>query len=333
MALESDHEAVAGWGAAGPGAAGHPRAPLPCPQLRPALVIRVLPAFAGQRGAPALRTEARRPPGPCPLGLRSNGGGHHRGQAAAPPGAVRALHACELGRSGSGGVARQRPLPRKGKELRSRLLLQEAHPGLSLLLEAAGQVVGRGGLWGPLSPLRRLRCGFLEGGRSDVWGALSAPALLVRVLSGGLSLSGPRLPIRGGGFLPPARVAAGRPRNAMGAQDGTAGPAPDASQLPLPGTHPRLRSLPGCGWRPCPGTTLRLGRGGQLHRLPRGSGPPGALALLGGGGPFDPSWPCPRGSLSPLPRGPAGPSEDKTLLCFALGAAEMPWPCQKERFN
>lgn len=114
MALESDHEAAAGWGRPGETAEGSPRLP----------------------AAPAGTRYPRRPS--CLRWAASGAGSEDRGEEAAwtlpcwplvprrraspwgqpwRPWAVRALHACEPGRSGSGCVAHQRPRPRKGKDV------------------------------------------------------------------------------------------------------------------------------------------------------------------------------------------------------------------------
>lgn len=100
-------------------------------------------------------------------------------------------------------------------------------------------MVGRGGLWRPLSPLQPRLCHrFLD----RVW---------VGRLGCGLSSCPPHVcserrtqPLRAQAPHPRGRApatstgAVGRPQNATGAQNWTAGPAPAASKPRLLGTHP-----------------------------------------------------------------------------------------------
>lgn len=195
-------------------------------------------------------------------------------------------------------------------------------PSRSLLLEAAGQVGGRGGLWGPLSPPqpRPSRVsGRGVGQTSGVRSQLLPPCVSSEQRT---RFPGPRLPMRGAGLLPPARPAVADPGTPRGPRTGRLG----LPRLPpsSPSSGPTC-SLPVCGRRPLPAP----GQRGAAGQAPARVQPPAFLTLLGGGGPFDLGCPSPRQPLSSLP----GPREDKTLLCLALGAAEMPWPCQKERFN
>lgn len=131
--------------------------------------------------------------------------------------------------------------------------------------------------------------GFWMGCRPDVGGAISAPAPLVCVLSGGLSLSGPGSPSEGEG----ACQQHGRPWADPGMPQG---PGRDGFQLALLRTHPppasvRLAAPP----RAHPG----LAEGGSCTGSHEGPGPP--LSSLSGGGPLISAAP-PRGSLSPLSR-------------------------------
>lgn len=102
MAPESDPEAAAGWGAAGQ---RQPRAPLLGPQPRPAFVIRVGPsclrwAVPGAGSEDSGEEAAVPASGPAAEGIA---------------GAVGALRACELGRSGRGSATCRRPLPGRAR--------------------------------------------------------------------------------------------------------------------------------------------------------------------------------------------------------------------------
>lgn len=137
MAPESDPGAAAGWGAAGQ---RQPRAPLLGPQPRPAFVIRVGPsclrwAVPGAGSEDSGEEATVRPPGQ--RRRASPGPSEHFARVNSGAPAEAALHA-GVPCPGGQGAALTPPPP--------------GSPSRSLLLEAAGQVGGRGGLWGPLSP-------------------------------------------------------------------------------------------------------------------------------------------------------------------------------------
>lgn len=168
-------------------------------------------------------------------------------------------------------------------------------PSRSLLLEAAGQVGGRGGLWGPLSPPqpRPSRVsGRGVGQTSGVRSQLLPPCVSSEQRT---RLPGPRLPMRGAGLLPPARPAVADPGTPRGPRTGRLG----LPRLPpsSPSSGPTC-SLPVCGRRPLPVP----GQRGAAGQAPARVQPPAFLTLLGAAARLISAAP-PRGSLSPLSQG------------------------------